>query len=414
MEPENTQPRSAVVFLIDGLNPLYLSPHGCTWIETPALDSLAAASVVFERALTESSDAGPALFSFLSARHPLYLAESGRPEPEALGRCRRSGISTILLTDDQRAASELANEFEQVIALPDANPESTDQLADEIGETHLARCFARVLHEMPLQVSPFLMVVHLTSLVQVWDAPLAMRARHRDEEDPEPSNITVPPRQSGNFDPDEILGVSHAYAAQIETLDTCLGVLMEETRLDGLLGNTLVSLVGQRGFPMGYSGQFNHDPRYLGSDSIRVPLMIRFPDLPTGEGAFFRTHQLTPVSEGFRFVCDWLTEDAGSATATDVHRLIAGLPDTEKPYAIACSQSCQAMVTPAWLLIHDDDEVRLYVQPDDRWDVNSVHDRCRGIAEDLRQFLESACTQLRRNGSLSTETLADELVYGLK
>ena len=73
----------------------------------------------------------------------------------------------------------------------------------------------------------------------------------------------------------------------------------------------------------------------------------------------------------------------------------------------------RAIWTPAWLMVESGEQTRLFVKPEDRWDVNPIQDRCRGIAEDLCEVLETACEKLQRSEPFQPESLADELVFGL-
>ena len=58
--------------------------------------------------------------------------------------------------------------------------------------------------------------------------------------------------------------------------------------------------------------------------------------------------------------------------------------------------------------------IELFVKPEDRWDVNPVQDRCRGVAADLAEMLADACLKLRNNERPELNLLADELVFGLE
>ena len=46
--------RSAIILVVDRLGAGHLGPYGNTWVETPALNRLAAESVLFELAITDS------------------------------------------------------------------------------------------------------------------------------------------------------------------------------------------------------------------------------------------------------------------------------------------------------------------------------------------------------------------------
>ncbi len=408
MTPANPDHRSAVVLMIDGLSPRYLSPYGCTWAGTPALDWLAAESITFERAAAEATDLPLATRSFLSGRHPL-ACQANEAYP-ALAGCREAGVDCWLLTDDvqlqqslEAGQSPLADCFDHVVALS-AGADFADQLAGEIDETHLANCFAQVLQELPQRSPPFLLIVHLTSLSGVWDAPMALREKHRDEEDPDLPELVRPPNFSSEdaaIDPDEIHGFTCAYAAQLETLDTCLDVLLEEARQDGMLDNMLVCVSGLRGYPLGHHGWVGQHTDHLFSDATSVPLFLRIPHFTAGP---FRAHQLVSPRQIVPWIADWLTGQ--SETAED-----EALPSLE--CRVTIGETTRTITTPAWLMIDDGETQRLFVKPDDRWDVNPVQDRCHWIVEELLQLIELASGQLANDEPLAVGSLADELVSGL-
>lgn len=451
--------RNLIVLLIDGLNPVFLSPHGCSWIDTPAFDQLAAESVVFERAVTETVDAGDACWSFLTGLHPARRSTSGATSEAAteatekeifadLANLSARGTSTILMTDSPNDFPG-GDRFETVIQLPTQDGKLPERAAKEVSETFMASCFAKILDELPKQASPFVCVIHLSSLVKVWDAPASQREKFRDEEDPEALTSIEPPQGQGDFDPDQILGVTHAYAAELETLDTCLDVFMHELKADGLLDHSMLMLCGLRGFPVGNLKQMGHAQSHLNSDATSVPLFIRAADKDANRLAATRTCQLTRLSEWFPFACEWVSGVSGVSgewvsgglAEEGPHRLHVTMQGIEngtstvpvrsvnesddqapadhtEQFVVVTSTDSRAIWTPSWLLTETryetEPQVRLYVKPDDRWDFNPVQDRCRWIAEELLSVLEIASGQLRRNQPVSVESLADELVFGIE
>lgn len=412
----NETKRNAIVLLIDGLNPAFLSPYGCTWIDTPAFDRLAAESVVFERAVTESVDSDDAFWSFLSGLHPGLRSTNQTTSNRWEDVLADPGLQTMLLTDDPGPTAE-SQLFEQVIRLPGLTDLPTTS-AENVSETVVANCFAGALSELAKVASPFLCVIHLSSLTKSWDAPLSLREKFRDEEDPDALASIHPPSREGNFDPDEILVTSHAYAAQLETLDTCLDVTMQELKQEGLLDETMLMLAGLRGFPVGHHGQMGHAPSHVGSDATSVALFIRPPESDQSRMPATRTHELTCVSEWFDYVMEWLTHEKRHRfhSLVKFSEFASGTDDGPEPrqFVVVSTDAARAIWTPAWLLTECNHQTRLFVKPDDRWDFNPVQDRCRWIAEDLLALLEKASQQLDGNVPISLDPLADELVFGLE
>ena len=398
--------RNAVILLIDGFNPSYLSAHGCTWINTPVFDQLAAESLVFERAVTESVDGESALTAFLTEQHPASMSSA---TVEALQGLAEANIQRILLTDDRQAMGGVGDWFDEIVELGHWDAETPRPTANDVGETFLAQCFAAVISELPKQSSPFLAVIHLTSLTRVWDAPTEVREQYRDEEDPEALDTTQAVQESGDFDPDQILGVTHAYGAQLETLDTCLDVFLQEMRLDGLWENTRLVLAGLRGYPLGQRGQIGHHSDHLFSDATRVPLWVRPAQKELQDWGGARTQSLSGISTWLPMATQWILGNVEDPVIQAWESV--GTPQSH--CVIIRGSQTRAIWTPAWLMVESPEQTRLFVKPEDRWDVNPVQDRCRGITEDLRAVLENACEKLQLSEPYQPESLADELVFGL-
>lgn len=409
----NDKKRNAIVLLIDGLNPSYLSAHGCTWINTPAFDQVAADSIVFERAVTESVDSQKALAAFLKERHAGLVQHGDAGPSSGLSALAEAGVHRMLLTDDVAAMAGMESDFDQVIELGQAKRAEELESADDIGDTFLAQCFAGVINELPKQSAPYLAVIHLTNLAHVWDAPLEMRDKYRDEEDPEALQGVSAVQQSGDFDPDEILGVTHAYGAQLETLDTCLDVFLQEMQLDGLWENTRLVLAGLRGFPLGHRGQMGHAMNHLTSDACRVPLWVRPADAEKEVLCAARTHELTAISEWLSIATEWILGKQEARMELALQNC-ADESQWNCHGIVVCEDNAAAIWTPAWLLVEKEGVIELFVKPEDRWDVNPVQDRCRGVAADLAEMLADACLKLRNNERPELNLLADELVFGLE
>jgi len=440
--------RNAIVLLIDGLNPAYLSPTGCAWIETPTLDELAAESVLCERAITESVDPVAACWSFLSGKHPGFHANEDSvpqhsPEDSSWWKTLQvSGMSTLLLSDAPGQFPQ-ANQFDRVVDLGSTASgeisegdsvagdvrvkDDSPLVAEDVAETFLAKCFSSALNEIPKQASPFFCLIHISSLTRIWDAPQAIREKFRDEDDPEAFQGALPPCTSGEFDPDQILVWTQAYAAQLETLDTCLQVLLHELRLDGLLQETLFLLAGLRGFPLGHHGQVGQAADHLYSDATSIPIFVRPADSQQQAVSAVRYHQLTALSDWFTVVEDWLTGQRQSPLAglfqTGDEKTEGG--GTESPslgnglatrqWALVQGGQAAAIWTPVWLMIRNQEStLKLFVKPDDRWDCSPVQDRCRWVASELEDVLLRLSKQLNSREAMSVDPLADELVIGLE
>jgi arylsulfatase A-like enzyme len=214
-----------------------------------------------------------------------------------------------------------------------------------------------------------------------------LRDQYTDEDDPQPPDFAravsreLPP----NFDPDELLGIVHAYAGQVSLLDACLGLWHESWQATPAAAYTLLSVMGWRGFALGEHGQIGMDENQLTGEMVQVPWMLRLPD---GRGALARSSALFTQSDLAPTLLDWF---AAQTQPGSVLPIIAGDASELRQAVYLRSAGELAIRTLAWHLrlrgAGDSARTMLYAKPSDRWEVNEVSDRCKDIAESLRNAL---------------------------
>jgi len=111
-----------LVLVVDGLGAGYLGPYGNTWIETPAVDRLAANSLLIEHAIIDTPELSRQYGSLWTGRPKTVPAgPPGLPvdPPVPLPRrFRTAGRKTVLLTDEGEVAGhDLAEAFADVQTL---------------------------------------------------------------------------------------------------------------------------------------------------------------------------------------------------------------------------------------------------------------------------------------------------------
>ncbi len=215
------------VVVIDGLQPAFLGAYGNTWIATPGLDRLAAESFVCDTALADTLDLARIYRGFWQGLPAIWPDADTAGSPSLIARASQAGWHTALLTDDRQVAElPAAADFAQRTFLAADEP---SQSAAEVDETAAVRFMAEASSWLTEERQPFFLWLHARGLFGAWDAPYALRAQYADEEDPPPPAWLAPEwRQLGDdIDPDELLGLMHAYAGQVSLWDACLGTWLE-------------------------------------------------------------------------------------------------------------------------------------------------------------------------------------------
>lgn len=345
--------RNVVVISVDCLRAAYLGCYGNTWIATPAIDRMATELTVFD----EAHAAGPSLDDF-------FRAAWGGPIGEWIRDAR-----SILITDDKDVARfGVTAGFKNQLSLPRGESRSP---ASELEETHLAAaCGAAIESIEGLDEEEDVVWLHIGSLGQVWDAPRTLRERYHEEGDPPVPEFVAPPAKllAEDFDPDERWGYALAYAAQVSVLDACLGVVFDHLRAARCWKNAAVLLCGVRGFPLGEHRVVGGEACPLYGETLHVPWLWR----PPGG-------------------CEPMLRHAGLASPADLPALLTEdqLPNHDR-LVFRGREHETAIRTHEWFLRRTpagdslgEDRIELYAKPDDRWEVNDVHDRCHDVVEEL-------------------------------
>lgn len=372
--------RRAVVIVVDRLGAGFLGPYGNTWLDTPAFNQLAADSLLFENALTDSPRLESVYRSYWLGDHAIRTAaENG--EHNLLARLAAVGVSATLLTDEALVAEHPgAAAFEQKFLVP-SRPAKT---ASDVAQTQLAELFAATIDQLHADSPPGLLWVHARGLTAGWDAPLEFRQRFADEDDPPPPEFVAPPeiRLDPGYDPDTLLGIVHAYAGQVAALDLCLETLLDALAASPHANETLFVFTSPRGFPLGEHLRVGPCDEALYGELLHVPLLFRFPD---GRDATVREHTLVQPAD----LCTTLAAGFGlPATAApqwgqNLFATSDAAPPPLRQIAGARHGAQRAIRTPSWFLRSTPERHELFFKPDDRWEVNEVANRREDIVEQL-------------------------------
>src|SRR5579863_1836178 len=213
-----------IVLVVDRLHAGFLGCYGNAWIATPHFNRLAGQSFVFDHAFVDHHDLAELCRSWWTGTH--HLEREGSPEaqtpndlPMLIERFGASGFATTCLTDEPLVAGHpLAGSFDEIVRVGAAGGDELGaETADSVEQTELAQFFAAAMQALERPSEPFFLWLHSRGMGAAWDAPYEFRQQYADEEEAEPPRIVEPPCRylSEADDPDEIWGISQAYAGQV-------------------------------------------------------------------------------------------------------------------------------------------------------------------------------------------------------
>ncbi|HQU45643.1 MAG TPA: sulfatase-like hydrolase/transferase [Pirellulales bacterium] len=415
-----------VVLVVDRLHSGFLGCYGNTWVATPHFNRLAAEGFLFDQAFVDQPDVPELCRSWWSGTHRLERETADGKLPAQLLLAERfagAGFVTTCMTDEPLVADHpLAGRFEEVLRLgPAANAEHTAP-GDSIEETHLARFFASAVEWLDGAREPFFLWLHSQGMSAPWDAPDEFRLQYADADEMPPPCITQPPSRdlASHDDPDELWGICQSYAGQVTLLDECLGGWLESLEAEQLLADTLLVVLGARGFPLGRNGHLGDVEQALFGELVQTPWLMRFPDRLNAAG---RSASLVQPSD----LAPTLLEIGGLAVAAGgsgrslmplVREELFALRDR---ICLVGRDGERGFRTPAWYLRTpagrtpgDQPLAKLYAKPDDRWEQNDVADRCPDVVAALAAAQNELAAGLAAGTWPERSPLDDSLVNDLR
>ena len=376
--------KNLLCFAVDRLHRNFIGAYGNTWIRTPGLDRLAYQATVFDQHVLESPHPHKVLATIWTGRHPLEECPGSPCLPEILGGRE---IHTVLITDEPSILDpEFSNRFERYILL--THPEPT-QPVEEISQTYLANIFAQCTAVLEELSQPFCAWMVLRGLGGPWDAPLELREQYADEGDPPPYSAVEPPnlRFSKEDDPDILLAILQAYAAQVTVLDSCFEAFWEWLSGVGWAPETGLLFLSLRGFPLGEHGWIGKEGPQLYSEVLHTPLMLY---LPERAPAAQRVLSLVEPADLFPTILQLF--DLGSdiprlQVAANLFPLLTEEGESVRNRVFVLDEDgSQAMRTVYWYF-RNTEPPELYIKPEDFWDFNNVANRCSDVVEAMQQLI---------------------------
>ena len=183
----------AVCLVIDRLPAHLLGAYGNAWIRTPALDSLAAESLLLEFATIDSPRLDWLYRSFWRGLHAARPKDDHDSSPDLPSLLRVQGVRSLLVTDEPEVAElPLTAHFDEMVRVEGGGEPAT---AESVEATRLGRFFAAAAEAGESAPGPSLVWIHSQGLAGPWDAPLELRNFYADEEDPDPPTSTNVPNR---------------------------------------------------------------------------------------------------------------------------------------------------------------------------------------------------------------------------
>jgi hypothetical protein len=317
------------------------------------------------------------------------------------------GVDAVLVTDSRELdQSSSADDFAEHIFV---STEPIHTAAESMESTTIASFFAHAITIAEELRPPFLLWVHSRGMTAPWDAPTAIRHQFADEDDPVPEDFVEPPEQMfEHADPDYLLTIAHAYAAQVAVLDACLGVLLncfESKRVE-----MLTVVTSPRGFPLGEHGRIGPCDHALYGELLHTPLFLRFPE---NRFASYRNQRLVQPPDLFATLCGWfdISSDAERMWGQDLVSLLHNNDSARPNVACAVGDNERAIRTPAWFMRMIGEALpKLFAKPDDRNEVNDVADICPDVVDELVRVVEEFESAVESNDATHITSLPPALV----
>ena len=378
-------PTNAIILVCDRLNPSFLGPYGNTWVDTPTLNEIAAGSLLFETCVADSIDLTRAYRSLWLGEH---IASAPQSSVSIIEQLSRRNIATSLVTDDNTICDhKLGESFDQHVLYECDLP---SRCAPSLDETRFAKLMAHAVSVAESMKPPFVLWVHASAMNSTWDAPYPFREFMADEEDPRPPRFVEPPSEilGQEPDPDYLLGLSQAYAAEVYALDRNLSLVWDWIRSSK---DVALGVTSTRGYPLGEHGIVGAAEECMFHESLYLPWMLHN---PLDDTQIFRSQTIIQPATMWHALAEMFGIE---------HNL--GMPLNELAVtsdvrqAISIGQQSHVIRNDEWTLQisadSDDERVgRLYAKPDDRWESNDVAGLCPRVVEalsaELAEYLKAA------------------------
>jgi arylsulfatase A-like enzyme len=390
----------ALVVVAHRLHLGYVGCYGSDWVETPALDRLAAEGVVFDQHYADRPDAAGARHAWRTGCYAFPVLESDEQPPgyipDLIRPFRDRGVITGLVIDPR---CDIPADFRagwHHVLRPNvlASADTLEATLNAVGAA-LDRLAA---------ADDWLLWVELGTLLPPWRVPEEYLRQYFPTGEGSEARTPLANLPIGPWDgtDDTLLRLQDSYSAAVTYLDAGIEHLLAELSERGLLDDMLLLVTTDRGLSLGEHGIIGDHRPWLHDELIHLPLLVR---LPGAAEAGRRVFALTQPVDLLPTLLDAFSLPLPPIHGHSLVPLLDGTAESVRVYACAGLMLGAAIEwalrTPEWAFVlpvqmEPGDAPRgpqLYRKPDDRWEVNNViqhHlERAEGLEQILRGFIQA-------------------------
>jgi arylsulfatase A-like enzyme len=375
-----------LVIIARGLQASALSCYGNPWIDSPALDALAAEGVVFDQHFADAADPAEVRRVWRSGRY-------ATPGADLLAALRQRGITSHLIVDASRPAPPHGEDWDRV--------EIVEPQEDQPPLETTLTAVQAALDELK-QRDDWLLWVEFATLLQPWEPPEEYLTPYfedepatQEEEDEEEASEPEPMKpftqvQEGPIDPDDnplFVSLHSSYAAVLTYLDGAIGRILDH--LEETLDQTLIVVTTDVGPSLGEHGVVNIPAVH--EENIHLPLLMRLPGADAGGRRVPALTQTVDLAPTLADVFEVLLQGAEGFTLLP---LVYGDAEKVRDFACAWLPNAACLRTLEWALVLPPEQGKnpapqLFVKPEDRWEVNDVAQHHQELTEELERNLRT-------------------------
>lgn len=383
-----------LVIIARGLQLGALSCYGNPWIDSPALDALAAEGVAFDQHFADAAALDETRRVWRSGRYT-------SPGADLLACLRSRGVASYLIVDASRPRPAYSDGWDGVEIV---EPQDI--------QLPLETMLTAVQHRLDelKQCDNWLLWIELATLLQPWFPPEEYQTPYfedepsledEDEEEEEPTEREPlqPLREvlQGVIDPEDdelFVRLQSSYAAAVTYLDGGIGRILDH--LENTLEEMLIVVTTDGGQSLGEHGVVGVADVH--EENIHLPLLMR---LPGSDAAGRRVAALTQAVDLAVTLADVFEVSLPDADGVTLLPLIYGDKEKVRDQACAWLPNAACWRTAEWALVlpqlqGTDKPPQLFVKPEDRWEVNDVVQHHLELADELEKQLRAFVTTMTR------------------